>query len=85
MSDANRDGAVDISDAVTIISFLFLAGDTPACLDAVDANDSGIIDLSDAIYLLGALFLGQPAPPEPFPEEGQDPTQDGLDCLGSVH
>jgi IPT/TIG domain-containing protein/FG-GAP repeat protein/dockerin type I repeat protein len=82
--DANRDGAVDISDAVTIISFFFIGGETPACQDAVDVNDSGTIDLSDAIYLLGSLFLGQPAPLAPFPDAGQDPTPDDLDCLKSA-
>jgi hypothetical protein len=80
--DANSDGALDISDPVTILSYLYSGGEKPACLDAVDVDDSGILDISDAIYLLNFLYQGGPAPPQPYPTAGKDTTPDALDCLG---
>lgn len=79
--DSNGDGAVDISDPVTVLGFLFMGGAPPACDDAEDANDDGSVDISDASYILNFLFLGGPAPPEPFGAPGADPTADGLRCL----
>ncbi|MEM7263001.1 MAG: matrixin family metalloprotease, partial [Planctomycetota bacterium] len=53
--DGNRDGVVELSDAVFQLAWLFTLG--PAyCLDAQDANDDGEPDVSDAIYLLTFLF-----------------------------
>jgi hypothetical protein len=76
----NGDATIDLSDAVSILGYLFLGGVAPLCLDAADVNDSGILDLSDAVHLLNHLFSGGPAPPSPYPEAGQDSTPDGLDC-----
>jgi hypothetical protein len=45
-----------------------------------DTNDTGAIDLTDAVYLLSYLFLGGPAPAEPFPACGPDPTIGELTC-----
>jgi hypothetical protein len=78
--DANRDGKVDLSDAVAALGFLFLGTGEPACLDAADADDSGVVEITDAIYLLGALFLGTKSVPEPYPACGNDPTADALGC-----
>jgi hypothetical protein len=80
--DANGDGVLDISDAVAILSYLFIGGVKPLCLDALDADDSGVLDITDVAYLLGYLFLAQPPPPKPFPENGYDPTRDVYNCLG---
>ena len=77
--DANRSGRVDISDAVSILLALFL-GDVPACDDAHDTNDDGRLDVSDAVYLLDFLFRGGPTLPAPFPEPGDDPSDDALGC-----
>jgi hypothetical protein len=80
-ADANADGTADMSDAITILSYLFLGGQMNNCLDAADVNDDGTVDLSDAVSLLGHLFLGTKAPPEPFIECGVDPPpKDELDC-----
>lgn len=80
-ADSNGDGAVDISDAVNTLNFLFLGSGSVACADAADANDSGDVDISDAIFTLGFLFSGGVAdPPAPFPEPGADPTDDVLTC-----
>lgn len=78
--DSNSDGALDISDPVSLLGCLFLGDTCPSCSDAADANDDGALDISDALYSLGYVFLGGPAPPAPLTECGADPTQDALDC-----
>ena len=78
--EVNGDGKVDLSDAVSILQYLFLGLRQPNCLEAADVDDSGRLDISDAIYLLGHLFLGSRAPPAPYPQPGTDPTQDTLGC-----
>lgn len=80
--DANSDGTIDLSDPISILSYLFTDG-TLKCRDAGDANDSGGIDLADAIYDLSYLFADSLEPPSPFPECGLDPTEDALDCAAS--
>jgi apolipoprotein N-acyltransferase len=50
-SDVNQDRAVDLSDAVWILNFLFL-GRNIQCADAADVNDDGSGDIADAVYLL---------------------------------
>lgn len=74
---------VDIADAASVISFLFLTGVDhfdPPCLDACDANDDGRIDLADAVFILQYLFKMGKEPKPPFPDPGTDPTPDRLDC-----
>ncbi len=78
--DATRDRAVDVGDAVAILSYLFLGAQGPACLDAADANDDGSVDLTDAVAVLFALFVEGNPLPEPNAEEGEDPTEDSLPC-----
>ncbi len=80
--DANLDGAIDVSDAIGILDWLFLNG-RARCEDALDANDSGEVDLTDPVSLLNYLFTGGRPPPEPFLGVsflggGQDPTPDHL-------
>ncbi|NMD35000.1 MAG: hypothetical protein GYA73_03870, partial [Planctomycetes bacterium] len=77
--DASRDGRVDVGDAVTVLSQVFLNAPVK-CADASDANDDGVINIADAIRLLGRLFADGPPLPPPYPEPGTDPTPDGLDC-----
>jgi len=77
--DANSDGGVDLSDASFTFSFLFLGGDAPDCMDAMDSNDSNVTDLSDGVYTLNFLFLGGPAPAAPGHAEcGEDPSEDAF-------
>ena len=78
--DANLDRAVDLSDAVATLTFLFLGGGTLACEDTADADDNGEIEITDPIFLLGVLFLGNGSIPPPSPGCGADPEPDGLGC-----
>jgi hypothetical protein len=78
--DCNDDGAVDISDAVCILGWLFLGDAQPACLSATNTNGDAGGDLSDAVYLLNHLFLGGPPPPGPFPECGPPSYGEALAC-----
>ncbi len=77
--DANRDGKLDVADAIKILSYLF-SSDTLKCLDAADVNDDGKIDIADAIRLLTTLFGGGAALPPPYASPGVDATADTLNC-----
>ena len=71
--EANGDQGVDISDAITILQYLFGVSNELPCLDAGDANDDGAIDLGDAIGTLNLVFGGGPAQlPPPFGQCGTD-------------
>ncbi len=78
--DSDKDGRVTLTDAVRILSYLFQGGEIPSCLDAADVDDNGKVDLTDAIKILNFLFNGGNPPQQPFPEIGEDPTPDGLEC-----
>jgi hypothetical protein len=71
--DSNQDGGVDISDAVSFLLRLFLAGSMPlpcegasmsegANLTFFDLNGSSAVDVSDVVYLLNYLFRQGPPP-----------------------
>ena len=77
--DSNGDGAVDVGDGIFVLDYLF-AGGTSTCLDASDANGDGAVDIGDAIFVLTYLFSGGVAPAPPFPDCGEDPTADALEC-----
>lgn len=79
--DANQDSRVDLSDSIFLNNYLFKGGSAPLCFDAGDVNDDGEIDLSDGIFLNNYLFLGSDLPPPaPYPELGEDLTEDDLRC-----
>jgi len=78
--DANADGAINMTDAISILSFLFLGGAEPACLDAADTDNNEVVQLTDGIYMLNFLFSGGTPPPPPYPGCGEDPTTDELGC-----
>ncbi len=77
--DANRDAAIDLSDAVTILQYLFSQGKL-TCLDAADVNDDGMINIADPVGILHYLFAGGAHPAEPWEEAGTDPTTDNMGC-----
>lgn len=78
--DANGDDAVDLSDAVVTLEYLYLGGGQLACSDAADANDDGTLDITDPIVLLQSLYLEGGPLPESSGPPGTDPTPDALIC-----
>lgn len=80
--DVNQDKGVDISDPVSLLDWIFQSGSRPSCMDAADANNDTSLDLSDGIWLLNFLFRGGPQPPEPYPQPGVDPSDDGSGSIG---
>lgn len=80
--DANDDGVSDVSDAVAVLSFLFLGAIELSCKDAADMDGDGILNISDAVYLLAYRFLGGPPPPQPFELCG---TETRLGCATFEH
>lgn len=82
--DVNGDRRVNVTDSVAAITHMFLGGQEPRCLDAVDTNDDSKLDLSDAVLLLQYLFLGGARPAIPSRLCGLDPTDDQLDCRGQA-
>jgi hypothetical protein len=78
--DVESDGTMNLSDAVRILSVLFLGGESFECEDAADVDDDGDVNINDPIRLLNFLFLGGPAPNQPYPNVGRDWTPDRLSC-----
>jgi hypothetical protein len=77
--DANSDLAIGLSDAVSILGYLFEGrGDLP-CAAAADFNDDGGVAIDDAISTLEFLFLGGAAPSAPYPSCGLVP-EGALPC-----
>ncbi|MEM7234873.1 MAG: right-handed parallel beta-helix repeat-containing protein, partial [Planctomycetota bacterium] len=58
--DVNGDFRVDLSDAMSIASHLFLNTPGPLCTAAGDVDESEVLDLNDAIALVRYLFGGSP-------------------------
>ncbi len=56
--DSNSDGAVNLSDAINILRYLFVDMYDPgiACLKTSDANNDGKVNLADAVKILSYLF-----------------------------
>ena len=81
--DAAGDGALDLSDGVRILNFLFTGGPAPACRDAADTDDTGLVDIGDAISIFNFLFLGGGPPAPPGPNTcGLDVNEDDLpECV----
>jgi hypothetical protein len=80
--DANSDGRINLTDGISILSFLFLGKDEPNCLDAADADNNSDLNLTDAVKIFSWLFTGGAVPPDPSPSAveyqvgdcGPDPT-----------
>jgi len=77
--DGNGDNVLDISDGLHTLFHLFL-GREVTCADAADFNDDGELGLADAIGALDYLYRSGPPPAAPFPLQGIDLTDDGLQC-----
>ncbi len=66
--DADNSGALNVSDAVYCINYIFAGGTPPIpVLNAGDANCDTVVSISDAVYLISYVFAGGPPPPcNPF-------------------
>ncbi len=76
--DTDGNGALEITDAVAILGFLFLGSHGPTCMETADANNDSFVGVSDAISVLLYLFGGRAsvAPPGPPGDEcGVDPDE----------
>ncbi|MFN0059891.1 MAG: hypothetical protein ACKVX7_15640 [Planctomycetota bacterium] len=78
--DCNSDAAMQVSDAVFLLEWLFQSGANPECRVACDVNDDNGANISDVVFLLNYLFASGPTPPAPFPACGVDPTPGSLQC-----
>jgi len=78
--DTNRDGVVDLTDAIHELLVLF-GVETSPCLEALDVDDDSRLTLGDPIRILDFVFSAGPAPAAPFPEYGPDPSPaQGFPC-----
>jgi len=79
--DANQDDAIDIADAIWLLSYVTGGGPAPRCLVAGDANGDGTLNLADGITAISYVVGIGPPPPAPFPECGFEPDPpSGLGC-----
>ncbi len=60
--DASGDKTVNISDAVSLVAYIFSGGSAPSPAEAGDANCDGTVNISDAVYLIAFIFAGGSAP-----------------------
>jgi hypothetical protein len=68
--DPNSDGAMNVTDALVILRYLFQGLGEPACLASADVDGDGSVKDTDAIYLLRYLFQGSTdVIPSPGPGE----------------
>lgn len=82
--DSNSDGKVNMSDAISILDYLF-QGHSMDCQKAADVNDDGKVNIADVDALVSYLYKGGPPPGAPFFKDsrspcGSDPTPDALRC-----
>ena len=79
--DADANGAMQLTDAVFVLLYLFSGGGEPPCMEASDADNNGALQLTDAVYVLLYLFSGGDAPPAPGPVDcGPDTGDADLGC-----
>jgi hypothetical protein len=62
--DCNGDGAINISDVVIIINYVFIGGNPPDPFIMGDPNCDDAVNVSDAVYLINYIFIGGPPPCE---------------------
>ncbi len=79
--DCDGNGRLAITDAISLLMYLYAGEREPPCLSACDSNGDGSPGgfQADAIHILLHLFLAGPAPPRPYPRCGTDPA-DRLGC-----
>ncbi len=60
--DANSDAAINIADAVYLISYIFKGGPAPDPLCAGDVDNDDAVNIADAVYVINYIFKGGPPP-----------------------
>jgi hypothetical protein len=61
--DVNNDGAINVSDVVYLINYLFISGPEPVPLWIIgDVNCDAHVNVSDVVYLINYLFINGPEP-----------------------
>jgi hypothetical protein len=60
--DADGGGSINISDAVSIIEYIFRGGPPPNPIAAGDSNCDASVNIADAVYLVAYIFSGGPEP-----------------------
>ena len=78
--DSDANGVLDMSDAVSLLNFLFAGATAPPCRKAADSNDDGEVTIGDPVRILTFLFSDGRSLSSPFVACGQDPSADLLTC-----
>jgi hypothetical protein len=60
--DVNEDGAVDVSDVLFLINYLFVSGPAPNPAALGDPSGDCLVNVADVVYLINYLFSGGPEP-----------------------
>ena len=58
----SHDNQIDISDLVSLVSFMFLNGNSPTCDEEADFNGDGTLDIADLVDLVAYMHLGGDPP-----------------------
>ncbi len=65
--DFDNDGQLDIADLVALVDYMFLGGEPPCLVDAVDVNgDCQGPDIADLVFLVDGIFYINPPPEFPY-------------------
>lgn len=78
--DTDGDGTLAITDAVSMLGFLFGGGGDTMCKETQDYDNDGNVVITDAVGILGFLFSGGAPPASPGPTSepcGPDPDEEG--------
>jgi hypothetical protein len=78
--DTDANGTLTVADGLLVLNYLFRRQEPVPCEKSADANDDGRLSLLDPIALVSLLFGRSAGLPEPFPNCGNDPTEDPLEC-----
>ena len=56
--EINGDGSVNVSDAVSLINYIFSSGDAPVDMSSADVNNDCKVNVSDAVCIISYVFGG---------------------------
>lgn len=63
--ETKADVNINITDAVYVLNYLFLAGLRPPCREAAHTDANGSVNITDAVFVLNLPFHAGPAIPPP--------------------